>query len=80
MRTGRFYARAAILPLDTMRQLTVLDQQILALEDSRHYGHVGGLAILDPATAPGGELTILGIQRLIAERLSPTAWASTSLS
>jgi diacylglycerol O-acyltransferase len=69
VRTGRFYARAAILPLDTMRQLTALDQQFLALEDSRHYGHVGGLASLDPATAPGGGLTILDIQRLIAERL-----------
>ena len=25
-----------------MRQLTALDQQFLALEDARHYGHVGG--------------------------------------
>jgi diacylglycerol O-acyltransferase len=52
-----------------MRQLTALDQQFLALEDSRHYGHVGGLAILDPSTAPGGALTVLDLQRLIAERL-----------
>jgi WS/DGAT/MGAT family acyltransferase len=52
-----------------MRQLTALDQQFLALEDSRHYGHVGGLAILDPSTAPGGELTLVDLQRLIAERL-----------
>jgi diacylglycerol O-acyltransferase / wax synthase len=52
-----------------VRQLTALDQQFLALEDSRHYGHVGGLAILDPSTAPGGELTLIGLQNLIAERL-----------
>ena len=37
-----------------MRQLTALDQQFLALEGSRQYGHVGGLAILDPSTAPRG--------------------------
>jgi diacylglycerol O-acyltransferase / wax synthase len=52
-----------------VRQLTALDQQFLALEDSRHYGHVGGLAILDPSTAPGGELTLIGLQNLIADRL-----------
>ncbi len=52
-----------------MRQLTALDQQFLALEDSRHYGHVGGLAVLDPSTAPGGQLTLLDLQQLIAERL-----------
>jgi diacylglycerol O-acyltransferase len=52
-----------------MRQLTALDQQFLALENSRHVGHVGGLAILDPSTAPGGELSLLALQGLIAERL-----------
>jgi WS/DGAT/MGAT family acyltransferase len=52
-----------------MRQLTALDQQFLALEDSRHVGHVGGLAILDPSTAPGGEVTLLNLQGLIEERL-----------
>jgi WS/DGAT/MGAT family acyltransferase len=52
-----------------MRQLTALDQQFLALEDSRHYGHVGALAILDPSTAPGGELTLIDLQNLIGERL-----------
>jgi diacylglycerol O-acyltransferase / wax synthase len=52
-----------------MRQLTALDQQFLALEDARHYGHVGGLAILDPSTAPRGELTLLDLQKLISERL-----------
>ena len=52
-----------------MRQLTALDQQFLALEDSRHYGHVGGVAVLDPSTAPGGAVTLLDLQNLIAERL-----------
>jgi WS/DGAT/MGAT family acyltransferase len=52
-----------------MRQLTALDQQFLALEDSRHYGHVGSLAVVDPSTAPGGTLSVLDLQYLIAERL-----------
>ncbi len=52
-----------------MRQLTALDQQFLALEDARHHGHVGGLAILDPSTAPGGQLTLLDLCKLISERL-----------
>jgi diacylglycerol O-acyltransferase len=52
-----------------MRQLTALDQQFLALEDSRNYGHVGSLSILDPSTAPGGELTLPRLQQLIADRL-----------
>jgi diacylglycerol O-acyltransferase / wax synthase len=37
-----------------MRQLTSLDAQFLALENPRQSGHVAGLAILDPATAPDG--------------------------
>jgi len=52
-----------------MRQLTALDQQFLALEDSRNYGHIGGLSIYDPSTAPGGALTLPRLQNLIAERL-----------
>src|SRR5579859_1661676 len=52
-----------------MRQLTALDQQFLALEDTRHVGHVGALAVLDPSSAPGGELTLEDLQNLIAERL-----------
>jgi WS/DGAT/MGAT family acyltransferase len=52
-----------------VRQLTALDQQFLALENSRHYGHVGGLAVLDPSTAPGGAVTCADLQHLIAERL-----------
>jgi diacylglycerol O-acyltransferase / wax synthase len=52
-----------------MRQLTALDQQFLALEDSRNFGHIGGLSILDPSTAPGGAITLPNLQSLIAERL-----------
>jgi len=52
-----------------MRQLTSLDAQFLALETPRQYGHVGGLAILDPSTAPGGKLELEDIQLLILERL-----------
>jgi diacylglycerol O-acyltransferase / wax synthase len=52
-----------------VRQLTALDQQFLALEDARHFGHVGALAVLDPSTAPGGTVTLADLQTLIAERL-----------
>jgi diacylglycerol O-acyltransferase / wax synthase len=60
-----------------MRQLTSLDAQFLALETPRQSGHVAGLAILDTSTAPTGELTLAGIQSLIAERLPllpPLRW------
>jgi diacylglycerol O-acyltransferase / wax synthase len=52
-----------------MRQLTSLDAQFLAMESPRTYGHVGGLAILDPSTAPGGQVTGKDISRLVSERL-----------
>ncbi len=52
-----------------MRQLTALDTQFLALENGRAYGHVSGLAVYDPSTAPGGELTRERVRDLIAERL-----------
>src|SRR5919201_1841216 len=52
-----------------MRQLTSLDTQFLALETSRQTGHVGGLAILDPSTAPGGRLELADVCRLMEERL-----------
>ncbi len=52
-----------------MRQLTALDQQFLALEDSRNYGHVGALSIYDPSTGPNGGLTLPRLQNLIAQRL-----------
>lgn len=52
-----------------MRQLTALDQQFLALEGPRHVGHVGALAVLDPSTTPGGQLTLADLQHLVVERL-----------
>jgi diacylglycerol O-acyltransferase / wax synthase len=52
-----------------MRQLTSLDAQFLALETPRIYGHVSGVLILDPSTAPGGTLTLADLQQLILERL-----------
>src|ERR1700742_3225230 len=52
-----------------MQQLTSLDAQFLAIETPRAFGHVGGLAIYDPASAPGRELTISGVCQRISERL-----------
>lgn len=52
-----------------MRQLTSLDAQFLALETPRIVGHVSGLAVFDPSTAPGGELTAASVSELISERL-----------
>jgi diacylglycerol O-acyltransferase len=60
-----------------MRQLTSLDAQFLALENSRQTGHVGSLAILDPSTAPDGRFGIEQVTRLLAERgpqLPPLRW------
>jgi WS/DGAT/MGAT family acyltransferase len=60
-----------------MRQLTSLDAQFLAAEDGRTHGHVAGVAILDPSTAPTGELTLADITRVFAERLHmlpPLRW------
>src|SRR5207244_3427856 len=45
------------------------DAQFLALETPRQSGHVSGVAILDPSTAPGGKLELADIQRLLSERL-----------
>jgi len=61
----------------TMRQLTSLDAQFLALETARQSGHVAGVAILDPSTAPGGALASSDVEALIAERLPllpPLRW------
>ncbi|WP_156993971.1 WS/DGAT/MGAT family O-acyltransferase [Pseudonocardia acaciae] len=60
-----------------VRQLTSLDAQFLALESPRQSGHVGMLMLLDPSTAPGGELTLDAFQRVIAQRLvlvPPLRW------
>ncbi|MFN2463999.1 MAG: wax ester/triacylglycerol synthase family O-acyltransferase [Candidatus Dormibacteria bacterium] len=52
-----------------MRQLTSLDAQFLAMETPRQYGHVSGIAVLDPSTAPGKKIELADIQHLIAKRL-----------
>jgi WS/DGAT/MGAT family acyltransferase len=60
-----------------MRQLTSLDAQFLALENSRQSGHVGGLAILDPSTARGGRVGCREITELLRTRLPllpPLRW------
>src|SRR5688500_5372744 len=60
-----------------MRQLTSLDAQFLAMESSSTYGHVSGLAIYDPSTAPGGALDVADVCRLVGQRihlLPPFRW------
>ena len=52
-----------------MRQLTSLDAQFLAMETPRTFGHVSGLAVYDPSTAPGGELTLEDVRHLVDSRL-----------
>jgi diacylglycerol O-acyltransferase len=52
-----------------VRQLTSLDAQFLAVESSRTFGHVGSLCTYDPSSAPGGELTIKDLCRMVGERL-----------
>ena len=52
-----------------VRQLTSFDAQFLAIEDACNFSHVSGLAILDPSTAPGGELVLDDVQQLILNRL-----------
>jgi diacylglycerol O-acyltransferase len=60
-----------------MRQLTSLDSQFLALETARQYGHVAAIAVVDPSTCSGGQLNLVQLQQLIAERLPlvpPLRW------
>ncbi len=52
-----------------MRQLSSLDAQFLAIETKRIVGHVSGLAVLDPSTAPGGVITAQSVCKLVGERL-----------
>ncbi len=52
-----------------MRQLTSLDAQFLGVETARTYGHVGGLAVYDPSTAPGGRLEMADVCRMVSERI-----------
>jgi WS/DGAT/MGAT family acyltransferase len=52
-----------------MRQLSSLDTQFLHFEDRRNNGHVSGLAIIDPSTAPGGRFGLQQMTDLLTERL-----------
>lgn len=65
-----------------MRQLTSLDAQFLAMETRRTFGHVSGLAIYDPSTAPGGEIHIKDVCRHVGSRLHlipPFRWRLASV-
>ncbi len=52
-----------------IQQLSGLDANFLAIENDRNYGHVGGLSILDPSTAPGGVLTLAKLIEVVSSRL-----------
>ena len=52
-----------------IQQLSGLDANFLAIESDRNYGHVGGLGILDPSTAPGGKLTLEKLTEVVGSRL-----------
>src|SRR5207247_3100390 len=59
------------------RRLPRVYAQCLAREAAPQAGHVGGVAILDPSTAPGGSLSCDAIKSLLAERLPllpPLRW------
>ncbi len=52
-----------------MQQLSPLDAQFLNVETATTVGHVGSLILLDPSTAPGGELTLDRIREVLEPRL-----------
>jgi WS/DGAT/MGAT family acyltransferase len=52
-----------------IKQLSSLDAQFLAIESDTHYGHVGGVAIVDPSTRESGELRLEDLTRLLEERI-----------
>lgn len=52
-----------------MQQLTGLDTSFLNMETATTYGHVSGLALFDPATAPGAPATFEDVRQLIADRI-----------
>jgi diacylglycerol O-acyltransferase len=51
-----------------VQQLSALDTLFLSLESDTTYGHACSLAIVDPATAPGGRLRAGDLKRVIDER------------
>ena len=56
-----------------MQQLSSLDAQFLNVESSTTVGHVGSLILLDPAEAPGGELTLDRLRGVLEPRMHLTA-------
>ncbi|MBK5115968.1 MAG: wax ester/triacylglycerol synthase family O-acyltransferase [Thermoleophilia bacterium] len=52
-----------------LRQLSSLDAQFLAIESQTHYGHVGGLVIVDPSTLESGRLTLEDLSARLSQRL-----------
>jgi len=52
-----------------MKQLTPLDAQFLAVETATTTGHVGAVLVLDPSTAPGGQLGLAEFRDLWSSRL-----------
>lgn len=52
-----------------MRQLSSLDAQFLHVESATTVGHVGSVLLLDPSTAPGGELTLERVRDVLEPRL-----------
>jgi diacylglycerol O-acyltransferase / wax synthase len=54
--------------MSDMQQLTGLDASFLALETANATGHVGGVCVLDPSSAPR-PLTLARLTEVLAERL-----------
>lgn len=52
-----------------MQQLSPLDAQFLNVETTTTVGHVGSLILLDPTSAPGGELTLDRLREVLEPRL-----------
>jgi len=65
-----------------VRRLASLDAVFLAHEGERTVGHVSLLAVLDPSTAPGGELTLGALRDLLRDRIAllpPFRWRLVEL-
>src|SRR5437868_2177079 len=54
---------------DRMSQLTALDAQFLHFESATTAAHVAGVAVLDPGTAPSGEITRDSLAELLRARM-----------
>lgn len=52
-----------------MKQLTGLDTSFLNMETATTYGHVSGLALFDPTSAPNGAASVEDVKALIMERI-----------